>query len=159
MTGPAVAPLPARGAGAATPGSDVHDEPSYRFPRSHRLTRGGELQLVRREGKRIRTEHLEVRALASLLSHPRVGFIVPRYKHSAVDRNRLKRRLREIVRTGLLPRLATVPAPPVDVVVRALPHAYDASFETLRDQLARTVTKIGAGAPRRPPPDPGTVER
>ena len=27
-----------------------------------------------------------------------MGFIVPRYKHSAVDRNRLKRRLRELVR-------------------------------------------------------------
>lgn len=75
-----------------------------------------------------------------------MGLIVPRYKHSAVDRNRLKRRLREIVRTGMLPRIADQP---VDVVVRALPHAYDAPFETLRDQLARTVGKIGSGAPRR----------
>jgi ribonuclease P protein component len=74
-----------------------------------------------------------------------VGLIVPRYKHSAVDRNRLKRRLREIVRTGVLPRLGTQP---VDVVVRALPHAYEAPFETLRDQLTRTVGKVGAGAPR-----------
>ena len=112
---------------------------------------------MRREGKRIRTEHLEVRALASLLPHPRVGFIVPRYKHSAVDRNRLKRRLREIARRSLLPSL-----PAVDVVVRALPHAYDAPFDALQGQLAGTLRKIGAGAPRRPTPPapapPGPVD-
>ena len=145
MSEPAVAPCPARSAGAATAGSDMHAG-THRFPRSHRLTRGGDLQLVRREGKRIRTDHLEVRALASLLLHPRVGLIVPRYKHSAVDRNRLKRRLREIVRTGLLPALAERP---VDVVVRALPQAYEAPFETLQAQLTRTVSKVGAGAPRK----------
>ena len=91
------------------------------------------------------------------MPHPRVGVIVPRYKHSAVDRNRLKRRLREIIRTALLPTLGA----PVDVVVRALPHAYDAAFETLQSQLARTGSAIqkvgglrrdpglGTGDPRR----------
>jgi len=81
------------------------------------------------------------------LPHPRVGFIVPRYKHSAVDRNRLKRRLREITRTLLMPEF--VKHPPVDVVVRVLPSAYEASFETLRTQLTRTVAavaKAGRGA-------------
>lgn len=74
-----------------------------------------------------------------------MGFIVPKYKHGSVDRNRLKRRLREIVRTSLLPLLEA----PVDVVVRALPQAYDAPFETLHAQLARTVAKLGSGAPRK----------
>ena len=100
--------------------------------------------MVRREGKRIRTEHLEVRALASLLSHPRVGVIVPRYKHSAVDRNRLKRRLREIVRTRLLPSL-----PPADVVIRSRAEAYDASFDALAAQLehaGRRIPRLVAGA-------------
>ena len=36
---------------------------------------------------------------------PRVGIVVPRHQHSAVDRNRLKRRLRELVRLELLPAL------------------------------------------------------
>ena len=74
---------------------------------------------------------------------------MPRFKHSAVDRNRLKRRLREIIRTSLLPALA---ADPVDFVVRVLPAAYEASFETLRAQLARTVgamRKVGEGKPSR----------
>ena len=78
-----------------------------------------------------------------------MGVIVPRYKHSAVDRNRLKRRLREIIRTSLLPPLRA--AAPVDVVVRALPQAYEASFETLHAQLARTVTGIRKAGEGRPP--------
>ena len=78
---------------------------------------------------------------------------MPRFKHSAVDRNRLKRRLREIIRTTLLPVFAT--HAPVDVVVRVLPNAYDASFETLQAQLARTVAavrKVGDGKPPRAEP-------
>jgi ribonuclease P protein component len=85
---------------------------------------------VAREGKRIRTKHLEVRAVASLLHHPRVGFIVPKHTQGSVERNRLKRQLREIVRVDLLSRLGAL-----DVVVRARAEAYDAPFGTLRSEL------------------------
>lgn len=60
--------------------------------------------------------------------------IVPRYGHTAVDRNRLKRRLREIMRTELLPRLAT-PDAGLDVLVRARRDAYEAAFAELRTEL------------------------
>jgi ribonuclease P protein component len=80
-----------------------------------------------------------VRALASLLHHPRVGLIVPRYKHSAVDRNRLKRRLRELARTRLLPLL-----PPVDVVVRVRPSAYGLDFDALGRELERASTQLSS---------------
>jgi ribonuclease P protein component len=73
--------------------------------------------------------NLEARVLASARSHPRVGFIVPRYKHTAVDRNRLKRRLRELVRRRLLSTLAELPA--VDLVIRATPAAYRTPFGAL----------------------------
>lgn len=76
---------------------------------------------------------------------------MPKYKHGSVERNRLKRRLREIARTGLLPPLA---AAPVDVVVRALPHAYEAGFETLRDELLRTVSRLVKVVPPPLPPAP-----
>jgi len=62
---------------------------------------------------------------------------VPRYSHSAVDRNLVKRRLREIVRLDVLPIL-----PNVDVVVRALPSAYVAGFAELREQCARVCGRI-----------------
>jgi ribonuclease P protein component len=101
---------------------------------------------VRREGKRIRTEHLEVRALASLLPHPRVGIVVPKHKHNSVERNRLKRRLRELIRTRLLPEL-----PAMDVVVRTLPDAYSAPFDALAEEIERAGSRIrrlgGGGAP------------
>jgi ribonuclease P protein component len=109
----------------------------FGFPRSHRLTRGADLLRVRREGTRVRTEHIEVRALASLLSHPRVGFVVPKHKHGSVERNRLKRRLRELVRVRLLPVLSTLPA--LDVVLRPWPTGYEAKFEALERDVARAV--------------------
>lgn len=100
------------------------------FPRSYRLTRGVELRLILREGKRIRTEHLELRVIASLLHHARVGFVVPKHGRSIVERNQLKRRLREIVRLKILRRI-----PSVDMIVRARPEAYSASFASLEREL------------------------
>jgi ribonuclease P protein component len=81
--------------------------------------------------------HLDVRAIASPLGHPRVGVVVPRYSGSAVDRNRLKRRLRELVRTRLLPA-----APSADVVIRARPDAYSASFDALEADVARVAAQL-----------------
>ncbi len=109
----------------------------FRYPHSHRLTRAGDFDRVRREGKRIRTPHLEVRVAASPLAHPRVGLIVPRHKHSAVARNGVKRRLREIARLLLLPVL-----PPVDVVVRARPEAYDVDHATLAAELVHALGRV-----------------
>jgi ribonuclease P protein component len=62
--------------------------------------------------------------------HPRMGLIVPKFQSSAVARNRLRRRLREIWRHGLQAR-----QPAWDLVIRARPEAYRASFATLRTQL------------------------
>lgn len=65
----------------------------------------------------------------------RVGLIVPKHRQTAVARNRLKRRLRELARTQLLPTDL-----PTDVVVRARPEAYRAAFDALAADilLART---------------------
>ena len=73
------------------------------------------------------------------MRHPRVGFIVPLFGHSAPERNRLKRQLREIVRTELLETL-----PAADVVVRVQPNAYEAPFETLTHEL-----RLGVDGARR----------
>jgi ribonuclease P protein component len=81
--------------------------------------------------------HLDVRAVASPLAHPRVGIVVPRYSASAVDRNRLKRRLRELVRTRLL---STIPS--VDIVIRARPEAYAVSFDALEADIVRAAIEL-----------------
>lgn len=89
------------------------------------------------EGKRLRSATIEARTTASLLPFSRVGFIVPRYKHTAVARNRLKRRLREVARLHVLPML-----PPCDVVFRVFPSAYERSFVTLREEIQRLAVRL-----------------
>lgn len=60
--------------------------------------------------------------------------MVPRHRRTVVQRNRLKRRLREILRREVLPALRDV-EPAVDVLVRARAEAYEANFRTLREEL------------------------
>ena len=77
---------------------------------------------------------------ASPVAHPRVGVVVPKHRHNSVARNRLKRRLREVLRVEVLPRLAehNVTA---DILVRARREAYTATFEQLHDELTEFVEK------------------
>ena len=89
----------------------------------------------------MRTAQLEVRYLASPLSHARIGVIVPRYGHTAVSRNLVKRRLRDLARRELLPTLAVC-----DVVIRASPSAYAASFDVLRTALQKVAAQLPRSA-------------
>lgn len=100
------------------------------------------MQRVLREGKRARTEHIEVRSLASLLHYPRIGIIVAKYGHSSVDRNRLKRRVRDIVRREILPVVKRYPA---DIIVRTSSRAYNATFEMLCKEVIAGVKQVIAG--------------
>lgn len=84
--------------------------------------------------------HLDVRALASPLAHSRVGVVVPRYRHSAVDRNRLKRRLRELVRVELLPALNDRASS--DIAIRARHESYAAEFAALRADIVSVADRL-----------------
>jgi ribonuclease P protein component len=64
----------------------------------------------------------------------RVCVIVPRFGRSAVARNRVRRRLTEILRREWLP-LANRSGLDIDVILRARPRAYESSYESLRDTL------------------------
>ncbi|MEJ2542055.1 MAG: ribonuclease P protein component [Gemmatimonadota bacterium] len=108
----------------------------YRFPRDQRIHSGQEIRRIMRRGKRERTTHLDVFSAASPSSFPRFGLVVPKHRRRIVDRNRLKRRLREIARLEILPGLRRAGCD-LDVLVRARPHAYDAGYERLRDELTR----------------------
>lgn len=88
-----------------------------------------------RRGKRSRTAHLDVFDSASPSSFPRVGLVVPKHRQTAVARNRVKRRLRELLRLEVLPRLDGC-AVFVDVLVRARAEAYGATFAELEAELA-----------------------
>ncbi len=66
-----------------------------------------------------------------------MGVVVPKYGHTAVERNTIKRRLRDAVRLTLLPQLGAL-----DVVVRATPAAYRAAGAALRADIATLAGRL-----------------
>jgi ribonuclease P protein component len=87
----------------------------------------------------MQTPHLDVRYTGSVFNYPRVGVVVPKHKHPAVDRNRLRRQLRDLVRTELLPNVLGG-----DALIRAKAEAYEASFVGLRDEIGSIRAWISA---------------
>ena len=83
----------------------------------------------------MQTECLEARVSASLSLFARVGVVVPKHGRNIVDRNRTRRRLREIVRLRLLPVVSKM-----DVLIRAKPKAYSASFDALAVEVDTIVS-------------------
>ncbi len=88
-------------------------------------------------GSRRRTQHLDLVWRHNASGHPRIGLIVPRHQSTAVARNRVRRRLREILRRDVLRNL-----PAIDLVVRAKRSAYAASFAALRADLTGAVETL-----------------
>jgi ribonuclease P protein component len=70
----------------------------------------------------------------------RVGVVVPKFGHTAVRRNQVKRRLRELARTMILTR-----GEACDVVVWALPGAYRRTMAQLSTAMRDLVDRIGRG--------------
>lgn len=103
---------------------------SERLPRSWRLNRTADIVGLLRSGKRRRTPRLDLAWRANDQGHPRFGLVIPRHGATVVARNRLRRRLRELVRRRILRELA-----PVDLVVRSRAAAYQAEFQKLATDL------------------------
>jgi ribonuclease P protein component len=141
--------------------SDDGAAAGFAYGRDRRVTRGADLEALRREGRRVRTTHLDVR-VAPGPAPARVGIIVPKHRHGSVERNLVKRRLRELARLRLLPVVPTG-----RVLLRARPEAYGATFAALArdvERAAREATRLttvpepgaDAGAERVPDsPPPG----
>jgi ribonuclease P protein component len=68
--------------------------------------------------------------------------VVAKYGHTIVERNRLRRRLRELVRTALIPQFSGT-----DVVVRVFPSAYTVGFETLAAEVERVCSWLESDHP------------
>ncbi len=98
--------------------------------RRQRLAGAQDIRRVLTRGRRHRAVYLEILWDASQAGHPRLGLIVPKYQSNAVARNRLRRRLKEIWRRAVLPRLAAV-----DVVVKARREGYAASHAGLEAEV------------------------
>lgn len=88
-----------------------------------------------RSGRRHRCGSLDIYLQpASVGRPPRIGVVVPTHGRTIVERNRVRRRLRELLRTEWL-AAERDRAAPRDLLVRASPAAYDRSFAGLRSDL------------------------
>ena len=88
---------------------------------------------------------MDVFLAPSPVSFSRFGVVVPKHGRRIVDRNRLKRRLREIGRRSVLPALAGNERT-VDVLVRVRREAYGASFEELAREVGEAVEALWSEA-------------
>ena len=84
---------------------------------------------------------MDVYHSVSPVSHLRVGWIVPKSGHNSVERNLVKRRIREVLRQDVAPRLEES-ALVLDVLVRAKRNAYGATYGDLRAELAAWTERI-----------------
>lgn len=101
------------------------------YPRSARLLRSGEFERVYREGRRRASKQFVVFARATSPEQAtRFGVSVKRALGSAVERNRIRRRIREIVRLhrGELPA-------GWDVVIHPRATVAEAEFAALSEEL------------------------
>jgi ribonuclease P protein component len=106
----------------------------FRFPREARIRKRSEVRDLYRRGKRRRTEYLDVFVAESPALRMRLAVVVPKHGRRIVERNRVKRRLRESLRLELLPHCRDRGVA-LDVLIRARPPAYDAEFEQLRNEI------------------------
>jgi ribonuclease P protein component len=117
--------------------------------KASKLLRHADFQRVYKQGRRHFAAHMTVFYLRRKdedddATGPRVGFTVGRVLGGAVQRNRIKRRLREAVRHNLA-SLALA----VDVVINPKKSALVAEFSILNDQLARAFQVIAENESRR----------
>ena len=129
---------------------------SAEFARQARLRKHADFDKVYRTGRRLFSAHMTVFFLRRDSGPPpqqtktgfagdpgpaRVGFTVTRAMGTAVERNRIRRRLREAARLNL----GTV-GNAVDVVIHPKKSAQAAGFAELREEIARAFKKIRSSA-------------
>ena len=115
-----------------------------KFPRSVRLLRHADFERVYKQGRRHFSAHMTVFYLQRSGVGLRIGFTVGKMLGGAVQRNRMKRRLREAVRLE-----ATWPGPAADVVINPKKSVIAAEFAVLRGEISRAFEVIQKSANRR----------
>lgn len=105
--------------------------------RANRITRGAEYRAVVRGGRKCAASTTVTYSVTQKSGQTaRFGFIVSKQVGGAVVRNTVRRRLKAVCAEALPLMDAGV-----DVVIRALPSAASASFETLRNDVLRCLTR------------------
>jgi ribonuclease P protein component len=109
------------------------------FPREARLVRRGAFDAVYRAGKRLASSHFTVFVRSNELPLSRFGFSIKKALGGAVVRNRIRRRVREIVRG----HRQEIPAG-WDIVIHPKSAVAKAPFAALEKELVRILTGSSA---------------
>ena len=131
-------------------------KPTARFPRSARLLRHADFECVYKQGRRYFSASITVfywprPAAETPAGGLRVGFTVGRVLGGAVQRNRMKRRLREAVRMSRPP--AGVAA---DVVINPKKSLLTIDFAALQNEVSRAFAVIEQKLSGKTNPDAAT---
>lgn len=111
------------------------------FPKSGRLLKHADFEQVYSQGRRHFARHMTVFYLGRQAGGIRVGFTVSKALGGAVQRNRMKRRLREAVRLAGMPnRIAT------DVVINPKKTLLRAEFAELSGEIVKAFEVVTANA-------------
>jgi ribonuclease P protein component len=131
------------------------------MPSTHRLRKHADYQLVYKAGRKQFSKQIayfhapraplgqDGKARRSDTPGPRIGLTVPKALGDAVDRNRIKRRMREAVRSAL--PLITAP---VDVILHPRRSVISLDFTLLKREVAQIFRSVQAAADRTSPTQP-----
>jgi len=108
------------------------------------LRRKADFEAIGRAGSVRSTRLLVLRSLRTSRPETRIGMSTPRTLGGAVQRNRVRRRLRELVREQLREREASMGAG-WDLLLIARPEAATASHAELREALRSLLERSGMG--------------
>ncbi len=122
--------------------SRASDSPRLDFPRACRLVRRGDYDAVYRAGRRKSSREFTIFLRPNGLSVSRFGWSIKKALGTAVRRNRIRRRLREIVR---LHRQEI--ASGWDIVIHPRSSAATAEFPALAGELLRLIPRRQESAP------------
>ena len=118
------------------------------FPRTARLLKHADFERVYKQGRRLFSSHMTVFYLrqAEGSGTARTGFTVGRVLGGAVQRNRIKRRLRNAVRQRRALLLG-----PVDVVINPKKSVLQLEFAVLLEEITRAFEGIARKLAERTP--------
>jgi ribonuclease P protein component len=118
---------------------------------THRLRKHADYQLVYKAGRKLFAKQIAYfyairpEGRRSDTPGPRVGLTVPKALGGAVDRNRIKRRMREAIRH----KLALITSP-VDVILHPRRSVIDLEFSQLEREVAQIFRSVQAAYDRKP---------
>lgn len=127
-------------------GKGVPNGPSEGFPRGSRLLKHADFQLVYQQGKKTFSGNVTAlyrKRAGEIGTGPRVGFAVGKPLGGAVERNRIRRRMRAAVRKHLGKLSA-----PVDVVLHPRKSVSELGFLKLEAEVEQLFAAVQKGVAR-----------